>query len=157
MSAIDKDQPLTNVEPVDYSIARFVAAGPKFNVVLFGTFGVLGLALVCVGIYGVIANAVTRQTREIGVRIALGATLVDVIRLVVGRAARLIGIGLVLGFAGALAAARYVSSILQGVPSHDASSSVSMAVLLAAVGFLASWLPARRAARMQPMRALRAE
>jgi putative ABC transport system permease protein len=156
MAAIDKDQPLMDVEPVDRFISRFVAAGPKFNVVLFGVFAALGLALVTVGLYGVMANSVTRRTREIGVRIALGATLGDVVRLVVGQGARLIAIGLVLGLAGGLATARFLTALLRGVSPYDAVSTVTVAALLAAVGVLATWLPARRAAKIEPVGALRA-
>jgi putative ABC transport system permease protein len=157
IAAIDKDQPLTDVEPVDAFIARFVAAGPKFNVVLFGVFAVLGLALVTVGIYGVIANAVARRTREIGVRMALGATLGDVVRLVVGQGVRLVGLGLVLGLAGGFAVARYVRSLLTGVSPYDPVAALTVVGLLAGVGIIATWLPARRAAKIEPMGALRAD
>jgi ABC-type antimicrobial peptide transport system permease subunit len=157
IAAIDKDQPLMDVEPVDRFIARFVSAGPKFNVVLFGVFAALGLALVTVGIYGVIANAVARRTREIGVRMALGATLGDVVRMVVGQGARLVGVGLVLGLAGGFATARYLGSLLRGVTPYDSVATLIVVALLAVVGLLASWLPARRAAKIEPMGALRAE
>jgi putative ABC transport system permease protein len=157
VNAIDKDQPITNAEPVDQTIARFVAAGPRFNVVLFGIFAALGLALVTVGLYGVMSNAVARRSREIGVRLALGATMGDVVRLVVGRGARLIGLGLLIGFAGGLASARYIGTLLRGVSPYDFPSMLIVAALLAAVGVLASWLPARRAGKIDPMGALRAE
>jgi predicted permease len=157
MAAIDRDQPLMDVEPVDRFIARFVAAGPKFNMVLFGVFAGLGLALVTVGIYGVIANSVARRTREIGIRMAMGATLGDVVRLVVGQGARLIAVGLILGLIGSFATARYLEGMLRGASPYDAASMLSVAGLLAAVGVLASWLPARRAAKIEPMGALRAE
>jgi putative ABC transport system permease protein len=157
IASIDKDQPVMDAEPVDRFIARFVSAGPKFNVILFGVFGVLGLALVTVGIYGVIANSVARRTREIGLRMALGATMSDVVRLVVGRGARLIALGLLFGAAGGLAAARYLESLLRGGSPYDPVSTLSVVALLALTGFVASWLPARRAAKIAPMDALRAE
>lgn len=157
MASIDRDQPLTDTEPIDQNIARFVVAGPRFSVILFGVFGVLGLALVSVGIYGVISNAVTRRVREFGIRMALGATLGDVVRHVVGQGARLIGLGLVLGLIGAFATARYLGSMLQDGPSFDIVSALGVAALLAAVGLLASWLPARKAAKIEPVGALRSE
>ena len=157
LSTIDKDQPVVEPAPVDYFIARFVSAGPKFNVVLFSVFGALGLALVTVGIYGVTANSVARRTREIGLRVALGATMSDVVRLVVGRGARLIGLGLVLGTAGGLAAARYLESMLRGGSPYDAVSTLAVVTLLGFIGVLACWLPARRAGKIPPIDALRAE
>jgi putative ABC transport system permease protein len=157
IAAIDRDQPLTDIDPVDRLLARLVSAGPKFNVVLFGAFAALGLALVSVGIYGVIANAVARRTREIGVRMALGATLGDIVRLVVGQGARLIGLGLVLGLLGGLATAKYLASLLRGVSPYDAVSTVAVAALLAVVGVVASWVPALRATKIEPVGALRAE
>lgn len=157
INAIDKDQPIVDAEPVDRFIARFVSAGPKFNVVLFGVFGVLGLALVTVGIYGVIANAVARRTREIGVRMALGATLGDVVRLVVGRGVKLIGLGVLLGIAGGLVTAKYLTSMISGISPYDPVSAAAVIAILASTGILACWLPARRAARIAPMDALRAE
>jgi putative ABC transport system permease protein len=157
IAALDKDQPIMDAEPVDRFIARFVSAGPKFSVVLFGVFGVLGLALVTVGIYGVIANAVARRTREIGVRMALGATVGDIVRLVVGRGVRLIALGLLLGIAGGFAAARYLASLIRGGTPYDAVSMLSVVAVLGATGLLASWIPALRAARIAPMDALRTE
>jgi predicted permease len=157
ITEMDKDQPIMDAEPVDRFVARFVTAGAKFNVVLFGVFGALGLALVTVGIYGVIANSVARRTREIGVRMALGATMADVVRLVVGRGARLIAAGLVIGLAGGLAAARYLESMLRGGSPYDPLSTVAVVALLAFTGLLASWFPARRAAKIAPMDALRGE
>ena len=119
VAAADKDQPIMDAEPVDRFIARFVSAGPRFNVVLFGVFGALGLALVTVGIYGVIASAVARRTREIGVRMALGATVSDVVRLVVGRGARLVAVGILVGLVGAFAVARYLETMLRGGSPYD--------------------------------------
>jgi predicted permease len=157
VSAADKDQPVMEAEPVDLLIARFVSAGPKFNVVLFSVFGVLGLALATVGIYGVIASAVARRTREIGVRMALGATMADVMRLVVAKGARLIAFGIVIGLCGAIALGRYLESMLEGGSPYDPLSIVSVVCVLALTGIAASCVPARRAARIPPADALRAE
>jgi putative ABC transport system permease protein len=157
IAALDKDQPIVDAEPVDRFIARFVSSGPKFNVILFGVFGVLGLALATVGIYGVIANSVARRTREIGVRVALGATMGDIVRLVLGRGARLIGLGLLLGIAGGLGTARYLATMIRGGKPYDAVSTLAVVALLAATGLIASWLPARRAAKIPPTDALRTD
>jgi ABC-type antimicrobial peptide transport system permease subunit len=146
-----------DAEPVDYFIARFVSAGPKFNVVLFGVFGALGLALVTVGIYGVIANAVARRTREIGLRLALGATMSDVLRLVAGRGARLIGWGVLVGVAGGLFTLRYMGAFLRGATPYDPWPFLAVILVLAITGMLACWAPARRAARIAPVEALRVE
>jgi predicted permease len=157
IAALDKDQPVMDAEPVDRFIARFVSAGPKFNVILFGVFGALGLALVTVGIYGVIANAVARRTQEIGIRLALGATMADIVRLVVGRSARLIALGLIVGIAGSLAASRYLGTLIRGGTPYDAASTLAVIAILAATGLVASWLPARHAASIAPIDALRTE
>ncbi len=157
LASLDKDQPLTDAEPVDYFVARFVAAGPKFNVVLFSVFGLLGLALVTVGIYGLIANAVARRTREIGLRMALGATERDVTGLMVGRGVRLIGLGILVGALGGLGAARYLATLVRGASPWDPVSIIAVVAMLTATGVLACWIPARRAARIVPVNALRAE
>jgi predicted permease len=157
ISGLDKDQPIVDAAPVDQFIARFVSAGPKFNVVLFGLFGVFGLALVTVGIYGVISNSVARRTREIGIRIALGATMSDVVRVVVGRGIRLIALGLLAGTVGGLAVVRYLQSLLRGGSPYDLMPTLAVVALLALTGLLASWVPARRAAKIAPTDALRAE
>jgi predicted permease len=157
MAELDKDQPLMDAEPVDYFIARYVAAGPKFSVVLFGAFGFLGLALVTVGIYGVIANAVARRTREIGLRMAVGATVADVMRMVIGRGVRLIAFGVVLGVFGGLGAAGYLETLLRGGTPYDPLSLMAVIAVLAITGIVACWVPARRAARIAPMDALRVE
>ncbi|MCW5966582.1 MAG: ABC transporter permease [Bryobacterales bacterium] len=155
VSAIDKDQPVMDAEPIDRFIARYVVAGPKFGVVLFGIFGVLGLALVTVGIYGVISNGVARRVREFGIRMALGATVTDVIRDVVLQASRLIGLGLIAGLAGAVVASRYLGSLFRDADQVQLVPALAGCVLLIAVGLFASWVPARRAGRIEPVSALR--
>ncbi|HKD07957.1 MAG TPA: ABC transporter permease [Bryobacteraceae bacterium] len=157
IAELDRDQPVMDTEPVDYFIARYVSAGPKFSVVLFGAFGFLGLALVTVGIYGVIANAVARRTREIGLRMAVGATMADVMRMVIGRGVRLIALGVLLGVVGGLGAAGYLQTLLRGGTPYDPASLAAVIALLTVTGILACWLPARRAARIAPVDALRVE
>ena len=115
------------------------------------------LALACLGLYGTLSFTVAQRTREIGVRVALGAQRLDVFSLVVGKGLKLALIGSVIGLAGALAAARLVSSLLYGVKSSDPVTFVSVSLLLVVVAALASWLPARKAAKVDPMEALRYE
>ena len=124
---------------------------------LLSVFGVLALALGAVGLYGVLAFTVAQRAREIGVRIAVGASQRDVVALVVGDAARLAGIGLAAGLVLAVAAARLLRSQIFGVSPLDPVTFVAVVVLLAAVALLAAWVPARRAARVDPIVALSAE
>ena len=117
----------------------------------------LALVLAAAGIYGLMAYAVTQRTREIGIRLAIGATSADVLRLVVGQTARIAAVGLVVGVAGALLISRVLSTMLFGVSPLDPATFVSAALLLFAVAVLAGYLPARRAAAIDPQSAIRAE
>jgi putative ABC transport system permease protein len=117
----------------------------------------LALALAVVGLYGVISYSVSQRAREIGVRMALGARSSDVFRLVFSQGLRLTTIGLAVGFAGALVVSRVLSSVLYGVSPMDPISFGAVAVLLTVVALLASYVPARWAVRVDPMRALRSE
>jgi predicted permease len=129
----------------------------KVGAALLGTFGSLALLLATVGIYGVAAFAVARRTREIGIRAALGAQTRDVLRLVVGESMRRVAIGLVLGLACALGLARVLASQLYGVAAVDPVTFVLTPVILGGVAFVASVIPARRAARVDPLVALRSD
>jgi predicted permease len=124
---------------------------------IFGMFGAIALLLASVGLYGVIAYGVSQRTHEIGVRIALGARSGDVIRLVLGQGMRLAVVGIVIGLAGAFGVTRVIQSQLWGVSATDPVSFAGIATLLAAIAALASWLPARRATRVDPITALRDE
>jgi macrolide transport system ATP-binding/permease protein len=124
---------------------------------LLGGFGLLALLLAALGIYGVLAYSVSRRTREIGVRMALGAQVADVLRLVLRQGFGLTGIGLLLGLGGAFAATRLLSGFLYEVQPFDPVTFFAVALLLALVAMVACWLPARRAARVHPMTALRNE
>ncbi len=155
--ALDPNQPVTDVRTVSSLLNDWEYAGPRFSVVLFGVFAALGLTLAVVGVYGVVSNAVSQRTHEIGVRKALGAASADVLRLVFGFGARLILLGIGIGLAASLAIARILSNQLWGVSPHDPLALTSVVVLLLLVGFLACWVPARRAMRVDPLVALRYE
>ncbi len=130
---------------------------PRLAGTLFGVFGVVGLLLAAVGLYGVMSYAVSRRTREIGIRLALGAQTGQVSGLVVRQGMLLTLIALVLGLAGASALAKFSTSFLYGVSPHDLVTFVGVPLFLAAVAFLACWIPSRRAASVDPLTALRHE
>jgi ABC-type antimicrobial peptide transport system permease subunit len=130
---------------------------PRFYLLLLIVFAGLAAVLAAVGIYGVMAYTVQQRTREIGIRIALGASAERVVGMVVRRGLTLAVLGVVLGTAGAYAVTRVLRSLLYGVGERDPLTFVAVAVLLALVALLASWVPARRAARVDPLAAMRAE
>jgi putative ABC transport system permease protein len=154
--SVDPDQAIGDVDVVS-RLVRNSTTMPRLHVALFGLFAVLALVLSAVGLYGLIAYGVTRRTREFGIRLALGASRPDVLRLVLRDGARLAAVGLALGLAGALAAARLLDSLLYRVSVNDPLVFAGVVVLLAAVAFAATFLPARRATRVDPMQALRTE
>ena len=124
---------------------------------MFSIFGGIALALALIGVYGVVSYGVSRRTHEIGVRMALGARSEDVLRMVVWQAARLAGAGIAIGLLGALGAGIAVRSLLRGTGPGDPLSFVAIGALLAGTALLASYVPARRAAGVDPMVALREE
>ena len=130
---------------------------PRLAGTLFGIFGGIGLTLATVGLYGVISYSVSRRTREIGIRMALGAQVGAVQRLIVGQGLLLTAIALALGLPGAWMASKLASSFLYGVSPHDLATFVAVPVILVAVALLACWIPARRAARVDPQTVLRYE
>jgi putative ABC transport system permease protein len=132
-------------------------AEKRFMLLLAGVFAGAALLLAAVGIYGLVAHSVTLRTQEIGVRVALGAQRSDVLRLIVGEAAKLAAIGFVIGIVVSLAATRLISSLLYGVSTADPLTFLAVAVLLSAVALLASYIPARRAMKVDPIVALRYE
>jgi predicted permease len=148
--------PFVSVTPATEKVAP--ALRPfRLGAMLFSLFGALALLLAAVGLYGVVAFTVAQQTREIGVRIALGAATGDVLRLVIVRTMVFVLLGVAIGMAGALGVTRFMEGLLYGVETLDAPTFVAVPLLLLAVALLAAYLPARRATRMDPMVALRAE
>ena len=125
--------------------------------VLAGAFGMLALVIAATGLYGLLAYSVAQRTAEIGVRVALGASYGRVIRMVLSQGLGLIVFGLVVGILGAAIVARYLSGMLYGLTALDAATYVAAAVTLALVATLASYVPARRAANVDPLTALRSE
>lgn len=129
----------------------------RFTMLLLGVFGVVALTLAAVGIYGMMSFGVRRRTREIGIRIALGAKPGDVLSLVVGQGMRLAVLGLAAGVAAAFVATRVMRGLLYGVSAVDPITFAGITLLLASIALCASWIPARRALATDPTTALRAE
>jgi putative ABC transport system permease protein len=156
IQSINRDLPLNTIyqlsEGIEASIARF-----RLSMRIFAFFSGIALLLAAIGIYGVIAHNVTQRTGEIGIRMAIGAQRRDVMRLVFADAGWLVGLGLLLGLVGAIAATRLLKALLFNVSNYDPFTFAGVAVLLAGVAFFATWLPARRAAKVDPVVALRAE
>jgi ABC-type antimicrobial peptide transport system permease subunit len=138
-------------------LAEYVYARPRFNLLLFAVFAALGLTLALFGIYGVISNSVAQQTREIGIRIALGASLRQVVGMVLWAGAKLLGMGIMVGLAGSLASVKVLSGLVRNVSTFDPYSFAGVTLVLFAAGLFASYWPARRAARVDPVTALRDE
>jgi putative ABC transport system permease protein len=154
--SLDLDQPITSVKTMDQLLDRTLSEA-KFSLLLFGLFAVVALVLAAIGIYGVMATAVTQRTHEIGLRMALGAQKRDVLRLVIGQGMMPVIVGIVAGLASALALTRLMSSLLFGVSATDPMTLALITVLLGAVALLACYLPARRATKVDPLVALRYE
>jgi putative ABC transport system permease protein len=151
--ALDRDIPISGVATMDEYVSSSVASA-RFNTILLGCFAALALTLASVGIFGVISYSVAQRTQELGIRRALGADSLSVIRLVLLQGLALAGIGLFVGLAGAFALTRLLTSLLFGVTATDPLTFVVVAAILAGVALLASYLPARRAASLDPMVAL---
>jgi hypothetical protein len=156
VARVDRTVPVTSPRQVR-TLVESSAARTRFTVVLLATFAAVALSLGAVGIYGVVAYAVSRRTREIGVRLALGARAGDVLGMVLREGGILAGAGVALGIAGALAASRLLAGFLFGVTPNDAAVFVSVPVLLGLVALGACAIPARRASRVDPVVALRSD
>ena len=153
---MDPELPVLQVRTLEDQVADSVA-DRKFSLILLGSFAAIALVLAAVGIYGVMAYAVSQRTREIGLRMALGARMGEVVALVMRQGMRLVIIGIALGVAGALVLTRLMESLLFGVTATDPLTFVGVPLVLAAVAFLANLIPALRASRVDPITALRYE
>jgi putative ABC transport system permease protein len=154
--ALNPTLPIDNVMTMGARLSSSVAQ-PRFYALVLGVFAAGALALAMVGIYGVLAYTVSRRSREIGLRMALGADRSGIRNMVVRQGALLVGVGVALGLAGALATTRALESLLFGVTTLDLPTLIAVPVLLIMVALAACYLPARRATRVDPMDALRYE
>jgi predicted permease len=156
IAEVDPLAPVPSAFALERSVAQ-AAAGPRLNSQLSGGFALLALAMACFGLYGVVSYSVSRRTREMGVRMALGAPTGDLVALVLRHGALLVTMGMVVGAAGALGLTRFLRSILYETQPTDPATFAGMGLLLGVVGVLASCAPAFRAARVDPVETLRAE
>jgi putative ABC transport system permease protein len=156
VSAFDRDVPVARLYTIDQLMNESVAA-PRFRTTLVSVFAILGLLLAAIGIYGVMAYTVSERARELGVRVALGATTGDVMRMVLGEAFALAAAGVALGVAGAVATTRLMAALLFGVTPTDPATFVSIAGILMAIALAGSYVPARRATAVDPIATLRSE
>jgi putative ABC transport system permease protein len=156
IAALDKEQAVFNVRSMEQALAQSVAAR-RFSMILLAVFALLALTLAAVGIYGVISYSVAQRTREVGIRMALGARTIDVLNLVVRDGLKLVFVGIVVGLAGALLLTRLMTALLFGVTATDAVTYVTVALGLIIVALIACCIPARRATKVDPLVALRFE
>jgi putative ABC transport system permease protein len=154
--AIDREQPVTEVKTMNEVVAA-TTASRRFNTLALGIFAAVALILAALGVYSVISYSVTQRTQEIGVRMALGARGRDVLRLVVRQAMALVAVGIVIGLIAAIAFTRVMKSLLFEVSATDPLTFAAISLLLAVIALLACWIPARRAAKVDPMVALKCE
>ncbi|MBU8900574.1 ABC transporter permease [Corallococcus sp. M34] len=156
LKSVDSELAVAEVYPMEEVIARSMAAR-RMNLVLLGAFSVIALVLATAGLYGVISYTVSLRTRELGIRMALGAQAGDVVNLVMRQGALLVALGLGAGLAGAFALSRFLEGLLYGVSTKDPLTFGALALLLGLIALLATWMPARRASRVDPIIAIRSE
>jgi len=156
IATLDRDQAVTEIATMEENIGDSLASR-RLTMTLLGVFAGLALALASIGLYGVMALIVTQRTRELGIRFALGANRGDVLRLVFGQGALLVGLGLAAGLLGAFIASRALRSVLYNVASLDTAALIGALLALSLVAFVACFLPARRASLVDPIEALRME
>ena len=154
--ALDKDQPVSQVDSMENMLSEWIAPA-RFTMTILLAFGALALILAAVGLYSVLAYAVTLRTREIGVRVALGAEPRRVASMILREGVGLTIIGVAIGLAGSFALTRYMQSLMFGISALDATTFLLVSGILAAIAIMASDLPARRASLINPLEALRAE
>jgi len=159
VAQLDPDMPVYNIRTLDQQIVRspMGMAPMRMGTIIAGVQGIIALFLATLGLYGLISQSVKRRTHEIGIRIALGAKPGNVLSILIWQGLRLVLIGLGLGLAAAFAITRVLASVLYGVKATDLPTFGGVTLLLAGVAVLASYLPARRAASIEPMQALRSE
>jgi putative ABC transport system permease protein len=156
LHSLDPDLAITSVVPMSAVVATSVQR-PRFVMFLLATFGVIALVLAAVGLYGVISQSARQRTHEIGIRVALGAGRRTVIGQIVREGMQLAGIGIIIGIGLSFAVTRLLSTQLYGVTATDPATFAVIALLLATVAFIASYLPANRASRVDPVTAMRGE
>jgi putative ABC transport system permease protein len=156
VGSLDKDMPIANVRTLNELLVESVAQ-PRFRTVLISIFAGVALLLASVGIYGVMSYSVTERRHEIGIRMALGATSNDVMRMVVGQGMKLALIGTLIGLVGAFALTRLLANLLFGITATDPLTFILLPLALVAVALAATYIPAHRATRVDPMVALRHE
>jgi putative ABC transport system permease protein len=158
VSAIDPNEPIKQVVTMDEIMSNTLAvSGRRYMTLLLGVFAAVSLVIAAVGIYGVISYAVSQRTHEIGVRMALGAQSSDVLRMVVWRGMRMALVGVALGLAAALALTRAMKILLFDVSATDPATFALITLLLIGAALIASYIPARRATKVDPLQALRQE
>jgi putative ABC transport system permease protein len=153
--SVDRGVALTLTGTLQGYLKSFSYSGPQFTLIMLGVFAGIGLVLVAIGTYSVIAYTVSRQTHEIGIRMALGASRSDVFRMVLRMSAILIAAGLAVGVVASLGANRLIASELWGVKPHDPLTMVSVVIVISMVGLMACLVPARRATQVDPAVSLR--
>jgi putative ABC transport system permease protein len=153
---IDKEQPVSNIRTMEEILSESIGR-QRFSMLLLGIFASVALLLAAVGLYGIMSYSVTQRTREFGIRMALGARRIDVLKMVVGQGLKLVLIGVVIGLVAAFVLTRVMSSLLFGVSATDPATFIAISLVLIGVAVLASYVPAYRATRVDPMIALRYE
>ena len=156
IGSLNRSVPVTDVVTME-DVITGATTRPRFTLVLLATFAAVALVLAAVGIYGVISYAVSRRTHEIGVRVALGASPGAVVRLIVAQGMRVVSVGVAIGLVGALIASRLMTQLVYGVRVTDPTTYAGVAALLGAVALVASYIPARRATRIDPLVAMRTD
>jgi putative ABC transport system permease protein len=156
VQAMDKDQPIANLRTMEQVVSNSISQR-RFSTLLLGLFAVVALLIASIGVYAVMSYSVAQRTREVGIRMALGAQSGDVLKLVLGQGMKLIGVGIVIGLVGAVALTRWMATLLFEVKPTDPLTLVGVAALLAAVALLACWLPAWRATKVDPVTALHSD